>query len=521
MEQNSIVNILWKVNENSNLDSTNIVQEIKKAFTSAIQNKEKINKTERKAIEAAYQNWEEGNFEIDYFFEFNVYLFGDSRASTLKQTFLHFAARCAYQNVVNALIQAGANVNAQKVNVSNIFAKDVDYESKFKEITDTLMRKKVTSYKYNHNKETSLYFHSEEDYQNAVKALKDEKLDIVGVCSIYRGDTSLHFAAKEGNVDVVNALIQAGAKVNALGGLCKNTPLHLAAENGHIEVVDALIQAGAKVDALDGWDKDTPLHLATKNGYTAIVCLLLKKEATVDAQNSDRKAPLHLAAENGNVDIVCALIEAGAKVDTLGGRYKSTPLHFAAENGHIRVVELLLKRGADVVNAQNACRETPLHFAALRGNTNIIQSLIYGGADVSLKEARGLTPLDYKDVDSALLKKAEKKAQQPIKYAIILGIAGSITFGLSIGAMLRNDSAPLACAAIVSIGVFAVICGVILHTWLESSAEKNPITAGTNEGKNGNPDTSMDETDTQQEGKRKTKGEEESIDKGAPIITLP
>jgi len=60
------------------------------------------------------------------------------------------------------------------------------------------------------------------------------------------GDTSLHWASEGGHVDVVNALLAAGAgeSVNTPGSN-GNTPLHCASERGHVDVVDALLAAGA------------------------------------------------------------------------------------------------------------------------------------------------------------------------------------------------------------------------------------------------------------------------------------
>lgn len=432
MEQRSIVNILLEVNENSNLNETNVVQEIKNAFISAIKNEEKINKTEREAIETAYQGWTKGGCKIDHLFEFDQD--NDPSHANYKQALLHIAAMGGFTKVIDALIGNDANIEV---------------------VTEQI------------------------------------------------GWTPLYIASVVGEVEVVDLLATKGANVNIVCKL-KFPILFLAASEGDIKTVECLLKYGANVDILNQ-DNMTSLHIAAKNGYTAIVQLLLKKGATVDAQNSDGKTPLHLAAEKGNVDIVCALIEKGAKVDTLGGRYKSTPLHFAAENGHERMVEFLLNKGADV-NAQNACRETPLHFAALKGYTNIIQSLIVRGADVSLKEARGLTPLDYKDVDSALLKQAEKKAQQPIKYAIILGIAGGVVCGLSIGAMLLNDSpeAAGAFAAVVSGVVLAVACGVMLYMCLslKPDTKKGPVIKKHNEIND--PKTNMVEIDPEGKGKEGT-----------------
>ena len=48
------------------------------------------------------------------------------------------------------------------------------------------------------------------------------------------------------------------------------SPLHWAAKEGHLNLVTLLIQRGARVNATNMGD-DTPLHLATAHGHRDIV----------------------------------------------------------------------------------------------------------------------------------------------------------------------------------------------------------------------------------------------------------
>lgn len=63
------------------------------------------------------------------------------------------------------------------------------------------------------------------------------------------GWTPLHEAANYGYPKVVEALLEAGARVNDPGGtLCEGiTPLHDALSNGHFSVADVLLDKGASV----------------------------------------------------------------------------------------------------------------------------------------------------------------------------------------------------------------------------------------------------------------------------------
>jgi predicted LPLAT superfamily acyltransferase len=62
-------------------------------------------------------------------------------------------------------------------------------------------------------------------------------LEIVGVNQVgHFGDTLLHLAASNGNIDDMRILIRAGSDVNRAGEKGE-TPLHLAARFGEVEVV--------------------------------------------------------------------------------------------------------------------------------------------------------------------------------------------------------------------------------------------------------------------------------------------
>ena len=87
-----------------------------------------------------------------------------------------------------------------------------------------------------------------------------------------QGDTALHWAAFNGNSEIVRALIDAGANVNdplANG----NTPLHLAAFKGHAAVVERLLSGGADPGRRNR-DGETPLDLARAGGHQAAMAQL-------------------------------------------------------------------------------------------------------------------------------------------------------------------------------------------------------------------------------------------------------
>lgn len=129
------------------------------------------------------------------------------------------------------------------------------------------------------------------------------------------GDTPLHKASQEGNIEIVKILLRAGASVDKTdnGGV---TPLFCAAENGHIDVVKALLNKDANVN-LENEYGDTPLHAAAEDGNIEIVRALLKTGAIVDKENNDGKTPLSIAIERNNEGVAELILTKNAITEVL------------------------------------------------------------------------------------------------------------------------------------------------------------------------------------------------------------
>jgi len=90
---------------------------------------------------------------------------------------------------------------------------------------------------------------------------------------------------------VVRALVRSGADVNARQGVKHCTPLHMAARRGNTEVAEALLDSGAEIEARDSAG-DTPLRRAVNCGKTGVVALLLSRGAGVHSKGSQGLTPL-------------------------------------------------------------------------------------------------------------------------------------------------------------------------------------------------------------------------------------
>jgi uncharacterized protein len=154
-------------------------------------------------------------------------------------------------------------------------------------------------------------------------------------------------AAARGDRDAVKALLKNAADVNAAQG-DGMTALHWAAMNGDVELVQMLIYAGANVRATTRLGTYTPLYLASQQGHGAVILALAKAGADVKAGTPNGTSPLMVAAASGDVAAVRALVEAGADVNGKDGVRGQTPIMYAAASNRAAVIEYLASKGADL-----------------------------------------------------------------------------------------------------------------------------------------------------------------------------
>ena len=171
----------------------------------------------------------------------------------------------------------------------------------------------------------------------------------VGVPAAAQSDSSaLVNAARDGDVATVQALLAGDADANtALGdGL---TALHQAAAYGRADVAEALIAAGADLEAATRIGSYTPLHLAARGAHAAVVRHLVAAGANVEAVTSTSGvSPLHLAAAAiDGAEVVEALLADGADPNARESSAGQTPLMFAAGANRAESAKALLQGGAD------------------------------------------------------------------------------------------------------------------------------------------------------------------------------
>lgn len=117
------------------------------------------------------------------------------------------------------------------------------------------------------------------------------------------GHTPLYCVANEckeaGSANVVRALIRAGARVNARDGVKHCTALHMAARRGNVEIAEVLLECGADIEARDSLG-DTPLRRSVNCGQTRVAALLLSRGADPHSKGNKGLTPT-LAARTASM----------------------------------------------------------------------------------------------------------------------------------------------------------------------------------------------------------------------------
>ena len=264
---------------------------------------------------------------------------GDELLGSNSHPLLSFAAGAGHDQVVQLLLDKGADVNTQSD-------------------TDKSALQEACSNSHDHIVHLLLG-----------KGANINARDILG-------HTALQEACLNGYDQIVLMLLDRGADIHAQGGYYGNT-LQAASYEGHDQIVQILLDRGADINA-QGGEFGTALQAASYDGDDQIVQLLLERGADINAQGGRYRNALRAASARGHNQIMQMLLDRGADINAQGGRYGNA-LQAASARGHDQIVQDLLDRGANI-NAQGGRYRNALQAASARGHNQIMQMLLDRGA---------------------------------------------------------------------------------------------------------------------------------------------
>lgn len=124
------------------------------------------------------------------------------------------------------------------------------------------------------------------------------------------------------------------------------TALHWAARTGNCEAIELLLDYGADLGALDN-DQMTPLQraiMSEPSKESPAAKLLLLHGSVLENRNDMGETAIMCASSRGLTDLICLLDDAGA--DLMATDFSSwNCLHLAAQKGHLDLLVWLVNRG--------------------------------------------------------------------------------------------------------------------------------------------------------------------------------
>jgi ankyrin repeat protein len=396
---------------------------------------------------------------------------------------LHWAVRVGDDETVKLLLSAGARANAtNRYGVTPLSVAAINGRAA---LIDMLLSAGADPNSASPDGETALMTAARTGEPQALSVLLAHGAD-ANARERWQGQTPLMWAAAENHAEAVKLLLAHGAEIDARskrlefpkfnfngstmvstpmprGAL---TPLMFASRQGALEAVRTLIDAGASLNLTDP-DGTTALVMSISNRHYDVAAFLAERKAdpnipdtsgmaalyaavdlhtagllinrpspkptgSIDALGlatilldhgadpnarlrtptlqwfhnggdpllTDGATPLMRAAKSADVAAMRLLLDHGANPN-LPTRNFTTALMFAAglgasrtrsEDAALEAVTLCLDRGADV-NAFNSNGLTALHIAVERSD-RLVRLLAERGAELDLKDRDGRTPLD-------------------------------------------------------------------------------------------------------------------------------
>lgn len=238
---------------------------------------------------------------------------------------------------------------------------------------------------------TALQAGSQNGNLDVIQVLLNHKADVE--IQDKDGDRAVHHAAFGDEAGAISLLAKAAADLNARNRR-RQTALHIAINKGHFNVVKTLLDLGCHPSLQDA-EGDTPLHDAISKEQDEMVALLLDCGADITLQNNSGFNALHHAALKGNPGAMRILLEKTNRPWIVEEKKDDgyTALHLAALNNHIEIVTLLIQKGRANLDKQNVNLQTALHLAVERQHVHIVKLLVTEGANLNVPDKDGDTPL--------------------------------------------------------------------------------------------------------------------------------
>lgn len=173
------------------------------------------------------------------------------------------------------------------------------------------------------------------------------------------------------------------------------TCAHWAAKRGDVEMLDLLFSHGSLMNQqTDADSRMLPIHWAASEGKVAAIRFLLEKRVDINAQDASGCTALVISAQHNHSNCIVFLVKNGADV-TLCDNSGDTALHWAAYKGFIGPLAVMAYFAPQQISQTDHFGQTAVHLASLRGEVGALEYMLSEcHPDLAIKDRNGLSALD-------------------------------------------------------------------------------------------------------------------------------
>lgn len=190
-----------------------------------------------------------------------------------------------------------------------------------------------------------------------------------------KGLTALHYACKVGNKNYVKLLKENGAlKAIDMQDNKERLPLHYAAMH-NVKLIELVLNKNLVYER-DIFFKQPIMYAIEKGCYKVFITLKNHMRILENLPDSEGNSLLYLAVKGRNTDIIIDIVKSIRNVNKdQCNNNGDNPMHLAARIGDLKICTILLENHCtiDIANSQN---NTPAHIAARYGHLDIIKLLV-------------------------------------------------------------------------------------------------------------------------------------------------
>lgn len=272
-----------------------------------------------------------------------------------------------------------------------------------------------------------------------------------------RGQTALHAAVLR-SYDITEMILDKKPNSVRPQDATKSTPLHFAAANGDIRMVQLLLQSDSKAAYIRDEDGYSTIHVAANAGHLKIIDQVLEYcPDSMGLQNNTGRNFFHVAVEKKNLEMVKYVLRSPWLTELVNAQDDegNTPLHLAVISRNEKMVQVLLSCASVNASVMNNSGRTPVDLASSKVRIEIGLRMYNIMMDLMSHGSR-FSPQRIDHIRSNLERKQDEEINRyralANNLAIIAVLIATVTFAaaFTLPGGYKNNPGPDAGTAILS-----------------------------------------------------------------------